>query len=185
MPAAVDRDEVRSSPALARPARRCGARRPGRRARLDMRPSPGRARSAPSARRDRRDRSARRPARARNRGRRDRRRGRHKRAASNSAIRCQATGLRGPRARHVEPLELLQDREHRRRARRGRPHAANPVAAIASPQTGGALLRVDRWRGRRSVIVDGLRARRRATVDQLLRRSRRYRTSSGPCAAIR
>ena len=137
----VDRDEVRGAGLAATGAggaalgarRRAGARH-GR--------SRGRARSAASARRDRRGRSARRPARGRNRRRRDRPRGRHKRAACDSAIRCQAAGLSGPERAQVEPLELLQDREHRGRARRGRPHPADPVAAIACRRPARARLRL-------------------------------------------
>ncbi len=49
-------------------------------------------------------------------------------------LRDQVPGRRRVRAerRQVEPLELLEDREHRGSARRGRAHAADAIAAVRS-----------------------------------------------------
>ena len=94
--------------------------------------SSGRARSAPIGSRDRRDRSGPRPA---------------PRTKSRIGEIFVAVGIGephrfgdqmpagrdcGPKRRQVEPLELLQDREHRRPARRRRPHPADPVVAIGA-----------------------------------------------------
>ena len=158
--------------------RRVTARRPAacRRRRAAMR-AVGRDQRA-SGRRDRRRRSARRPAPRRNRGRRDRPRGRHKRAASIRRSGARRPGLSGPSAREVEPLELLEDREDRGRARRGRAHAADPVAAIGAADRRRAPW-PGRWRGRPRSSAPGCAARRATVRDQRLRRPGRCRKRPG------
>ena len=157
---AVDRDEVRGAALLRLTAlaQHCRARRRGV-------PALGRPRSSLSgeisAERLREIGRVDQPgdaARGRNPRRRDIGRGRRKRAA-RFGDQVPGVGESRPERRQVEPLELLQDREHGRPARRGRAHAADPVGAVRAAHR-RSRLRVDRRRCRRPSSAPDCAARR-------------------------